>query len=1306
MKLLRGFLALGLIVAAPAASRAEFLRLRMEWGGGPEARWTGEVRLEKGKLVAVTPLGIDADAVGSLWLDNGRAILRQPAARGYDCADLAIEAETTDALLVTLSAHQNSTPSVDPIRIPLSEILNGFKKCDLDAAGNRLFVRRAPGDRLPLIFDRPSLVFSPGESFAVEALLRAPDVPADAKVKVQATVCESRGGTNCWGAEKHVRTDRTASVAFQVPMPKREGVYEIAISVVHTGLQHAMRSPFRGRAVIAERKVQVVVLDTKPSPANDPSDSKPAELKTLVEIDPTSPGWWDRIAKAAPFLQTSPWNRIASGPLGSGDSRVVPMPAGPCVELKPGRTRGEPSWEAYWLPVAKPGTPHVLEVEYPAHLPQALGISVLEPNEAGSLVSLGLDSGVESATPIGAPTPTADGKLLRHRLIFWPRTKLPLVLLSNRAECVPAVYSKIRLLGGWNRLPRAFEANDPPSGRLWAAGRIWAAYFDRPLFAKNFSAPEALDAWSGRSLEDWNTFYRGGERLMDYLHHVGSNGLMMSVAADGSSICPLNSLQPTPRYDTGVYFDTAQDPIRKDVLELLMRLCDRERIQMIPALEFASPLPRLEAMRRAGGASWQGIEWIGPNGAAWRQTHPTPSGAGAWYNTLDPRVQEAMLEVVRELAGRYGKHASFAGLSIQLSAEGYAQLPGPNWGLDDATIERFERDRKMALPNGGADRFARRAEFLAREPARRAWLEWRADELGRFYRRIQAEVAAVRPGTKLFVCGPRTFAAAEWQRELRPALPGHGTLADSLLLAGIDVRQFRDDPNIALLHVERLTAAEPLDALASDLSLQQMPDVDRAFSDLAVRGGLFFHPPYRVNVASFDRKSPFRATQTDLAAQLVPSDRLNRRRFVHAMAALDPTLLFDGGWVLSMGQEDSLRDLVAAYRRLPDVRFERLVDNNGADVSQPVAVRQAVFERRSYAYLTNDAPFPTTVRMRVEGANAPPVFEELSGMRELPKPERTDQGVFWTVRLEAFDFVAVRFAEGGVRLSHARVSIDREVEAELAKQIKNLGSRTALLGSRPPLTTLPNADFESPPTADGGIAGWKPEGGADAVRLDGDRPHAGHNTLRLSSSGPPVRATSAGFAAPATGRLSVSVWLRVADPKRQPPVRVAVEGKWNGQDYYRYAPLGASAGEEAMAPLTDQWTPYVLQVNDLPLEGLSDLKVRLEVTAAGTVWADDVQVFDLAFSKRERVELSKLIALADVKLQNGQLGDCMRLLEGYWPRYLEAHVPLPAELSSAESLASRTPPADPPPADPANKPAESPSLLDRVKGLVPQPFRR
>ena len=192
-----------------------------------------------------------------------------------------------------------------------------------------------------------------------------------------------------------------------------------------------------------------------------------------------------------------------------------------------------------------------------------------------------------------------------------------------------------------------------------------------------------------------------------------------------------------------------------------------------------------------------------------------------------------------------------------------------------------------------------------------------------------------------------------------------------------------------------------------------------------------------------------------------------------------------------------------------------------------------------------------------------------------------------------------------------------------------------------------------------------------SIQLDKTQKHGGSQSVRIASTGGVACLVSRPLAAPVTGRLSMAVWLRVADANRQPPLRLALEGKLQGRDYYRFAPIGLVPGPgQPPAPILTQWGQYVFQVDDLPLEGLTSLRVRFDLIGAGEVWVDDVQLFNLAFTDPELVELSKLITLADVKLQNGQVGDCVRLLDGYWPRFLEENVPLPAGAATSEASAA------------------------------------
>jgi hypothetical protein len=1274
-------LALILLLGVPAGLPAETMRIRVEWGGETAKQWEGRIAVSHGIVADPAPLGIEADEPGSIWLKDGALLIGQRSPRPYDGVDITVTAGLDQSLLLEFGPPGSSSGRTQ-LKFNLGDLVGDLQSGTLDNRGNRVLVRRAPGDKLAVSLRGTSLVFAPGESMKFEVRPNLLRVSTGTRLRITAQLSDARAG-NLWSAEQTLRLGEVASIPLEIPLPNQEGVYDLVLAATPLGWQHAVRSSL-GAGPIAERKIQLLVLGPQPPRTS----AATAELKTVVEIDPASPHWWDPLAK---LPQLPALARLRRGPLGNDNLRVRQHPLGSLAELNPSRAP-DLSWEAYSLPINRPGVPHVLEVDYPSDAVETLGISIIEPNAAGAVAPIGLDSGFDQAAP-----PTADSApphWNRHRLIFWPRTRTPLVLITNRSDRQPALYGKLRVLAGWEQLPRAFPAQGPPSQRFLVA------YLDRPLFAENFSASQALDTWS-RSLQDWGTFYEGGTRLVEYLNHVGYDGLMISVLADGSAVYPSALLEATPRYDTGVHFDTGQDPIRKDVLEMLLRLFDRDGLRLIPALDFAAPLPRLEEIRRRG-AEADGLEWVGPDGLPWPQVHSTRRGTGAYYNVLDPRVQQAMLAVVHELVNAYARHPSFAGLGLQLSADGYAQLPGPEWGMDDATIARFQQGTRLKVPGEGPGRFAERAQFLNSEQTSRAWIQWRADQLHQFFGHIQAELAHARPDGRLYLAGANMFSRPETRPELRPALPRRATVAESLLLTGIDVRQYQDDQGMVLLRCAQTAPQECLAAQAVNLEIQQMPDWDRAFLDLAVTGSLFYHPPQRAHPASFDQQSPLRPTYCELIAQLVPSDRQNRQRFIHELATLDSRLMFDGGALLPLGQEHSIHDLLAVYRRLPAARFQRLIEPTAAESSQPVTIRYYQAPDRTYVYLVNDAPFGTSVRIRIDHPPADGRVEDLSGQRPMAALSRDEQGSYWTAELEPYDLVAVSLAGPAVGLSRPAVRPMPEVEEDLTRRIRALGSRAALLRNMPPLDVLRNPGFELSAGASGQLPGWtvfKQPG--VTMELDSAQHHDGKQSIRLVSSGPPGRLASELFSPPSTGRLALSVWMRLANPKRQPPLRVAVKGRCEGADCYRFAVLGAAAnGNGPVEPITAEWAQYVFTFNDLPLQGLGPLVLWFDLLGPGEVWIDDVQVFGLNFTQDERFELSKLIALADVKLQNGRISDCLHLLEGYWPRFLEANVPLSPGTITSVNRSSRRDNSDAQDAKP-----ERASLLDRLRDALPGRLR-
>lgn len=1242
--------------AAPGSEEVS-LQLRVAWGGGGSRRWNGTIALTAGTIELHRTLGLEADEPGSMWIDEGLLLIRERSPRAYDGVDFFVQAPLSARLIVRLAAAEG-TEETPPVEIQLADVLNKPHNVPLDRQNNRLLIRRSPGDHLRLRFDRDHLVFSPGEKFTVSVKPTALPVGDQSSLKLKGRLVSKTSADVLWSTEQTVQKSgelyQPETVPLEIKLPETEGVYDLFLEATERG-------PLRWSKPVATRQVQLVVVSDLPTRKGEID----APWSRIMEIDPTHAGWADRL-KTIPLL---PGSRL--GPLGSGNSQIISHPLGQLLSLQSAGPGQAPAWEAYPLAITKPGSPHLLEIDLPSNLPQTLGISIVEPNAAGAVMPIGLDSGCYALDEDAAEAP----EWRRHRLLFWPRTRNPYVLLSNRREQGASAYGKLRVLAGPARLPRSLE-NGPQIRQ-----RMLAGYLDRPLFAENFSAPEALDSLSGRSLDDWQTFRDGGERLAEYLAHVGYNGLMIAVLADGSTIYPSSLIDPTPRYDTGAFFDAGLDPFRKDGLELLLRIFDRERLKLIPALQFSSPLPALEVQVRATEPAVEGILLIGDDGRPWHERHAPRRGLGSYYNPLHPTVQRAMLDVARELTERYGRHPSFAGLALDLSSEGYARLPGEAWGLDDTTIAQFEQDTGLKTPGEGSNRFSERANFLLGSN-RKTWLQWRAAKLADFYRRLRSELTSARDDGELYLVGTGLFDTPDAQRQLAPSLGGRARIADVLLAFGIQVETLRGENGPAFIRPHRFTVPGPLTARAVEWELERSAELDALASGSQPAGSLFFHQPEKTRLTSFEAKSPFGKDKTYLwmVSQFSRSGPANRQRFVHSLARLDSSALFDGGWMLPLGQEESLMELFAAYRRLPAGRFQPI-----EGVSDPVVVRTLVREKSTYAYMVNDSPWPVQATLDLESPRGIQP-EELSGWRRLSPPRNGR----WVVELAPFDLVAVRFPSAAVRLSNPQVQTAPGVRSTLASRIEDLRNRRAVLQNPPPLAAPSNPGFE-----EGGVGGAPSGWELAAVRaeeavlqIDSHQPYAGSRAILLGSRGGGVTLRSAPFAATQTGRLALSVWLRVEDPARQPTLRLAIEGVLDGEEYYRFAPVGAG---EQVDRVRSEWSQYVLQIDDLPVAGLSQLRARFDLLGAGEVWLDQVELFDLAFSQAERIALDKNLALAESLWQQSRFGRCWRELEGYWPKYLAANVPL-----SPAAAAVATPP-EPRRSEPAEKQATRPGVLERVR---------
>jgi len=1329
-------------MAVEAAAQDLNLRLWIAWGGGAARRWTGQIRvggdpqqtLGRNAIVEFRPVGLTPDEPGSMYVQGNTLYIAPRTPRDYDAVSLLVNSSQNASLTIELTSD-NPQRQTRPIVVPLARLVSEAQYSILDERGNRLWVRRAPGDGLRVRFaPRDSLVFAPGEQFPIHVdphfHPKLKDVEPDTSLLCAVELRQARTEDNVWEDERETRTDRNGGTPevgpFTIPLPEAEGVYDVLITLK----KRRFPAPFAARQPLCERKLQLVVVDTKPAESGGTAwqvvhEITPDVDTAVSQTEPPKSKIWKSLPKLPDWSRKLPdWSQLPwrpgsekSGkrrPLGNGKSRKQVHPTHEFVELLAG------GWQAYPLPITEPGLPHVLEVQYPSDNQQTLGISILEPNAAGVVTPVGISSGLD----VPATGSTTSPRIERHRILFWPRTGAPLLLLTNHREDVPAVFGMIRVLSGPKTLPV----------RNIAAGentRFMGTYLDRPLIVESFSASDAMDLGTNRNLNDWVTFHDGGVRLAQYLKYLGHNGAMISVLHEGSAIYPSQLLTATPKYDNGVFFGTGQDPMPKDILEMLFRLFDREGLQLVPALQFSAPLPELETLLRQQAATTTGVELIGASGGSWRQLRGSDRATGPLYNPLDPQVQWAMRRVIKELVERYGRHPSFAGVAIQLGPGTYAQVPDAEWGQDKATVGRFAKDENTVIPGFAAGDRKQIAAYLDAEGGEQ-WLNWRAGELAGFYRTVQADLTAAVPGARLYLAGADMLTGPQIKSALRPRLPERLDLRRVMLRVGIDPQRYSNDPDIVLLRPQRLAPLTSLDAQAANLELQRSEEMDELFGGFALggiavaandtlrhtTGALFYHEPQSVSLPSFVAASPFGPDKTTswLLAYTSPAGLNNRQRFVHSLAVLDSQSMFDGGWMVVSGQQESLTGLVDVYRRLPADRFETVPSQSATVETQPVVVRRLTRDGRTYLYVVNDSPWSVSVTLDLEARQS----FNLSGLgnRELPPPVPRGGGSSWTVSLRPYDLIAAALNAPDVKVSDWRVEVGRQVFVDLREAINDIRTRANSLRNPKSLDVLANPDFELPRQG-ALLPGWTfANGNGISVEVDSNHDHTfignqngrrGH-CLRIRSSGPAAWVRSNPFPAPKTGRLSVWMWLQIDNPAKQPPLRLGIEGRLNNEVYYRYAEVGANNGRANPPPplLAAKWAPYLARVDDVPTAGLTDLRVAVDLMGNGEVWVDDIQVFDLWFDKTERNELTKKFALADLKLGKGEVIECERILRSYWAEFLRRHVllerrPQVADIPQADVLRQHPvppPKALPPPAQ--DQEESSPSWIDRIKPKMPK----
>lgn len=1292
-----------LLSPALGDAHEDTIRLRVAWGGGTPRPWNAEVVLDRGRILEVQSISLEGDSPGATYIaENGAVMVTPRWLRSYDGFDLTISANAE--LLKIRLIHDPATGAQTHLELPIREILRRRVVERIGETGSRLIAHRLPGDDLRLVNWQGSIM-APDQPIELEITPSRVPITAGGAYRLEGRVYSEEGVQIGEALIAQVELDRDGNALQswkkKLTAPHAEGVYRIALE-----LYPSKRASLLAQArAISERSVQFVVVDgaipTESTDSAVESTMGADEWRLVGEIDPAHPRFLERLTQI-PTLNLLPnWKKA---PVGFGDQKVVERNGSQWTQLGPS------GWVAYPIPISAIGKPHKLEFEYPGDLPQSLVISIVEPNPAGQVVSPAIDSGIDTDelfVSFGAE------ELARHELEFWPRTSSPFLLVHNMRANQPGMFGKFRIV--------TREVRQKASTLVARQdGRECYEFLARPLFVRRFGAPEVVEAKSSRPLEDWSTFYVGIDRLIQDLVRRGRSGALLTVACESSSLYPSERLAPTPRLDTGTFFENAQDPERKDVLELAFRRFDHAGLKLIPTIEVSGPLPDLERLRReTDPRGYLGIDLVDPDGRPTRSFDPNEPGHESLYNLADPRVRDATLRVIEEVIERYSAHASFGGVAIQLGAYSGGVFPDESWGVDAMTYQRFltETAAKTSRLSVDSQSHARRVRDCLGD-RRESWLRWRAKQVTDFYRQTAKMIKQHRADAELLLCPTQSPSSRMIVDRLKDTQQPYDK-KQLWLSRGIDIGMLQEVNGIVLPMSTCLDA--PSDGERHRLA-NGFSSINTGSDEGAKGTAMISCETWTEQLSSFKERNPFGKQNTDfwLISQVAPTGYTSCRPFVNALTTSDAKRLIIGGWAGYVSPNAAERNFLKIFSSLPNEPFDAVTIGAEAE-SKGIVARAAVHNEESYIYAVNPNPWPLDVLIQFQTTNGA-VFYPLTENGPGAGIGATKGLIEWETKLEPFGLIAGVCDSDQFAVDAFRVNESRAVTNTLREAIRDLDERLSAIRTPRSSVSLANPGFEEIDRSTETPIAWRASTDEGVEAWLENEGHASKRSLRLStkydsrSKKTPVGwVRSDPFAPPVTGRLMMVAWLKIPEGAPQPKLRMVVDGRRDGKSYYRRANVGApeTKGGANPQPIGTEWSSHAFAITDLPMDGLTDLQVGFDLMEEGEVLIDDVRVYDVWLEEAERNELWRTIALANQRIKERRTSEALELLDGYWPRSLREHAPEPEA-----RLALRTPDLGKgasPPAKGTSEPKSSPDpatsgegsagMLKRMQRWITNPFR-
>ena len=399
------------------------------------------------------------------------------------------------------------------------------------------------------------------------------------------------------------------------------------------------------------------------------------------------------------------------------------------------------------------------------------------------------------------------------------------------------------------------------------------------------------------------------------------------------------------------------------------------------------------------------------------------AGSRPGLNPLHPAVQDFWLRVFGEIRDLVGDSPAFRGVTVRTMSWFFSSdfvFAGLNRGYGDWNVERFARglkgaEKTLEVGSGDPGRFARRYDRLSQGELRQKWLDWRAQGIADYWRRLITALNGDSRSDIAMVIG----ATGDFKTQEGVPLPED--VVDRATECGL--------PPSVLATVDRAGWCGPLLAEVDPAVLRTFRyPCGYASPSLGLREIQKTFPIVRMGAF----KAGGQTKSTNLSTVFIPPGRMSLRRLAQSLALADARFYLYGSNSDHYGDLRLWRDFLGKLTALPDERFDDVAGLDGR-----VAVRQLVKGGRTFVYAVNatEDSYDVTVktsagdrffRLRAFGLET----FELEGGRAVsaaatPSPERP-RGPFvkmlrdvqrphWTVDFKC-RAVDVRSADGAAEL--------------------------------------------------------------------------------------------------------------------------------------------------------------------------------------------------------------------------------------------------------------------------------------------------